>query len=285
MKAPLKDIKKLGQMMLRSKGFYSGEIDGIWGRGSNAGYTAYVAFLKASNLELGEEDVVAEDPSVENITGVVVLDPGHGGNAKVNGSSPNNATSASGVLEKTMTLELAKLIRDELKSISDQTEGSTIKVHLTRAGDTNLGLFDRAQVASAKRADVFLSIHYNGFNTRARGTETWILSEQHGNVNEADDRRLAERVQSSMVAALRRHDPGTPDRGVKNTQRLGVLKDVGLGNTRADHPTRACLVEVEFIDVDTVDSLLNTGPNAAAVRTDVARAIAEAICQDLEAHA
>ncbi len=48
--------------------------------------------------------------------------------------------------------------------------------------------------------------------------------------------------------------------------------------------TRACLVEVEFIDVDVVDKLLNTGPNAKSVRLDVARAMAEAIAEDLEAH-
>src|SRR5262245_53019027 len=35
--------------------------------------------------------------------GTIVIDPGHGGNAEVGGSSHNNATSPSGVLEKTLT--------------------------------------------------------------------------------------------------------------------------------------------------------------------------------------
>ena len=33
--------------------------------------------------------------------GVVVMDPGHGGNLEIGGSSKNNAVSPSGVLEKT----------------------------------------------------------------------------------------------------------------------------------------------------------------------------------------
>jgi len=241
---------------VKGEGFYSGEIDGIWGKGSNAAYAAYMEFLQRNQLEIGGDDPINEDPVVPEVSGVVVLDPGHGGSAKTGGSSANNATSASGVLEKTMTLELARLVRDELRAISDDTPGSAIRVHLTRSDDSNLGLADRARVASAKRADVFVSIHFNGFNRRVRGTETWILSQANGNVNADDDRALAQRIQAGLVSALMRHDPEARDRGVKDSQRLGVLKDIHLGNSREDHPTRACLVEVEFIDVDTDDRFI-----------------------------
>ncbi|MDX2505042.1 MAG: N-acetylmuramoyl-L-alanine amidase [Gammaproteobacteria bacterium] len=279
-----KDIRKLAQVLLRDKGFYSGEIDGLWGKGSNAAFADYNRFLREAGLEIGSEDAIVEDSTVGSITGVVVLDPGHGGKIKTGGSSANNATSVSGVPEKTMTLELAKQVRKELNKIAAGRPGSNIKVHLTRADDSNLGLADRAKVARTKGADVFLSIHYNGFDGRVRGTETLILSRQNGNVNVADDKALAERVQSRTFAALNRHDPQARNRGVKDNQRLGVLKDVHLQNPRADLETRACLVEVEFIDVDVVDKLLNTGPNTKNVRLDVARAIAEAIAEDLEAH-
>ena len=284
MAASVKDIRKLAQVALREKGFYSGDIDGDWGSGSNAAFDEYKRFLRRSGLKIGEENAVVEDSMVGGVAGVVVLDPGHGGSSKIGGSSANNATSASGVLEKTMTLELAKQVRSELKKIAAERPGSNFKVHLTRSGDQNLGLADRAKVAQAKSADVFVSIHYNGFNGRVRGTETLILSAQNGNVNTADDRALAERLQSGMLAALRSHDPRARDRGVKDNQRLGVLKDIHLQNPRANLKTRACLVEVEFIDVDAVDKLLNTGANAKTVQRDVARAMAEAIVEDLEAH-
>jgi len=284
MAASVKDIRKLAQVLLRDKGFYSGEIDGLWGKGSNASFADYSRFLRESGLEIGSEDAIVEGSTVGSITGVVVLDPGHGGKNRIGGSSANNATSFSGVPEKTMTLELVKQVRKELNKIASGRPGSNVKVHLTRADDSNLGLADRAKVARTKGADVFLSVHYNGFNERVRGTETLILSRKNGNVNVADDKALAARVQSSTFAALSRHDPQARDRGVKDKYALGVLKDVHLQNPRADLRTRACLVEVEFIDVDVVDKLLNTGPNAKTVRLDVARAMAEAIAEDLEAH-
>jgi N-acetylmuramoyl-L-alanine amidase len=39
---------------------------------------------------------------------VVVIDAGHGGASKVGGSSANNATSPSGLLEKQLTLAVAR---------------------------------------------------------------------------------------------------------------------------------------------------------------------------------
>ena len=133
MAASIKNIRKLAQVLLRDKGFYSGDIDGLWGTGSNAAFDDYSRFLRGSGLEIGDEDAIVEDATVKGITGVVVLDPGHGGDSKIGGSSANNATSASGVPEKTMTLELAKLVRKELNKISSGRPGSDIKVHLTRA--------------------------------------------------------------------------------------------------------------------------------------------------------
>ncbi|MCH9670226.1 MAG: N-acetylmuramoyl-L-alanine amidase [Gammaproteobacteria bacterium] len=285
MKASLSEIKKLAQLTLREKGFYSGEIDGIWGKISDAGFTQYSNFLKSKGMKLGEDDAIFEDAGVSAISGVVVIDPGHGGTKKTGGSSSNNATSASGVLEKTMTLSLAKLVRSELKALTAEIPGSKVTVHLTRNNDSNLGLVDRAQVAAKKKADVFVSIHYNGFNGAARGTETWIFPESGGNLNPEEDRGLATRVQAGMMTALRRHDPNAKDRGVKDSKRLAVLRDVSLGNRRGEHATRACLVECEFIDVPEVDRLLNTGPDAAQAMKDLAQGIAEGILQDLEANA
>jgi len=213
------------------------------------------------------------------IIATVVIDPGHGGTGpKLGGSDANHAVSPSGVKEKNMTLQLGLLVRSALQTAATNG-GHTIKIVMTRDTDKNLSLAARANVAKANRADRFLSIHFNGFNHLARGTETLIRGVTDGNVNHADDKKFANKIQNAAFGVLRSHDPGAKDRGVKD-QKLGVLNDVQLGNTTGGH-CRACMIEVEFIDVAAVDALLNTGPNAATVRGDLARGIANAILDDL----
>lgn len=213
------------------------------------------------------------------ITATVVIDPGHGGTGPgLGGSDANHAVSPSGAKEKNMTLQLGLLVRDALQTAA-QNGGHTIKVVMTRDTDINLSLAARANVAKTHHADRLLSIHFNGFNKQARGTETLVRPVANGNVNHADDKKLATKIQNAAFAVLKAHDLGAKDRGVKD-QKLGVLNDVALGNTTGGH-CRACMIEVEFIDVAAVDALLNTGPNAATVRSELARGIANAIVDDL----
>src|SRR5690242_9409545 len=89
----------------------------------------------------------------------IVLDPGHGGSQRNGGSSPNNATGPNGLLEKNLTLDVARLVRDAL--VADPGP-SAVRVLLTRDGDTNPSLADRARVAHDNNADIFVSIHLNG---------------------------------------------------------------------------------------------------------------------------
>ena len=91
----------------------------------------------------------------------------------------------------------------------------------------------------------------------------------------------SELLNYAVLKAIKARDPQTKDRGVKQMN-LGVLADASLGNTAATHKTRACLVEIEFMDVPAVDALFNTGPNAAAMRRETGEAIAAAIVADLE---
>ena len=88
---------------------------------------------------------------------IVVIDPGHGGDVEIGGSSANNAEGPSGLLEKTVTLDLALRVRSALN-------GSTIDVRLTRTTDTNLSLKDRANVA---RNGVLDTKHYSRFGERS----------------------------------------------------------------------------------------------------------------------
>lgn len=213
------------------------------------------------------------------VTATVVIDPGHGGTGpSLGGSDPDHAVSPSGAKEKNMALQLGLLLKTALQTAA-QSGGHTITVLMTRDTDKNLSLAARANVARSNRAQRLLSIHFNGFNHQARGTETLIRGVAHGNVNHADDKKFATRIQKAAFGVLKAHDPGAKDRGVKD-QKLGVLNDVELGNTTGNR-CRACMIEVEFIDVPAVDALLNTGPKAATVRGELAQGIANAIIDDL----
>ena len=210
-------------------------------------------------------------------TGTIVIDPGHGGTGSIGGSDGNHAVSASGVKEKDLTLTFANLVKTELQNAA-ATGGHTFNIIMTRTNDVNLSLANRAHVARTNHADRFVSIHFNAFNGVTRGVETYVRRAQD-NVNLDADRRFARRIQNAVFDVIEGFDAGSNDRGVKE-EKFGVLNDVSLGNTNGGN-CRACLLEVEFLDVSAVDKLLNTGPNAAAVRQSIAQAIAKAIIKDL----
>jgi|GEM_PF-4144482 len=212
------------------------------------------------------------------VPGVVVVDPGHGGSRSIPDSSSNNAKGVvSNVLEKTLALDLGLKLRDALLA-----SPRLVKVFMTRDCDVNIGGIERAVVARCKGADVFLSIHLNGGAATVRGTSTFVRALTNGNVNRPEDFALAQRVQTAVVAAI----PGGADLGVLDDthtkpKSLAVLNDANLGNTTAFHPTRACLVEVEFLSNDAADRQFNQAANRETLKLSVAQAIADAIVADL----
>jgi N-acetylmuramoyl-L-alanine amidase len=245
------------------------------------------ALVQEATRRLNEapaDPVLPPPPVVAGTSVVIVIDPGHGGTVAIGGSSPNNAASFSGELEKHWTLELAKRTRAAVLAKAVAL-GKNVEVVLTRETDSNKGLSARANVARSKGAKLFLSIHFNGFDKQVRGVETWIHSI---NVNKAQDRSFAQTIQDRLLAAMHQIDPTTLslpkyDRKVKE-MKLGVLSDVALGNTASSHPCRACLVEVEFMDVPAVEQLFRLHPSQPAAaeqtaknRQKVADALADAI--------
>ena len=216
----------------------------------------------------------------------IVLDPGHGGTAKVGGSSPNNAKSVSGVLEKTLALDFCKLLKGEIEKRAAAAHES-VKVVLTRTTDVNVGIADRAKVAKDNGAKLFLSLHFNGSDKpQASGVETYYGTASNGNINEAEDKAYAGKMHAALLAGLRAVNPATKDRTLKpdtvsGPGRLGTLNDVSLGNVGKADKCLAAYYEVEFITNPTVDTLLVSGPQAAANRTKVMGFVAEAMLDQL----
>jgi N-acetylmuramoyl-L-alanine amidase len=95
--------------------------------------------------------------------GVIVLDPGHGGEDK----GANDMRR--GIQEKDIALELAKNVRAILKRYN-------LDVRLTRWQDVNLSLDERSQYAEQVHADLFVSIHLNSTDSpEPSGIETHIM--------------------------------------------------------------------------------------------------------------
>jgi N-acetylmuramoyl-L-alanine amidase len=94
---------------------------------------------------------------------VVMLDPGHGG-------IDTGAIGRNGSKEKHVVLAIAKNVRSILRSHG-------IDARLTRTGDTFIPLYDRVEIAHQHGADLFMSIHADGFtNPSAAGASVFALS-------------------------------------------------------------------------------------------------------------
>jgi N-acetylmuramoyl-L-alanine amidase len=100
----------------------------------------------------------------------ICLDPGHGGDAHQRGYK----RGPTGVREAEMNLRIARYLRDFLESV-----GAEVK--LTRDGDVDLSLKERAKVATHWGADLFISLHHNAVSRKtANFTTVWY----HGGVDD-----------------------------------------------------------------------------------------------------
>ncbi len=109
-----------------------------WDQGS------YTASVFASGYI---DDLLAPlDTPVEPQSRLIVLDPGHGGTA--------SGAFYEEVAEKDLTLSMTTKLRDILSALGYNTV-------MTRESDVSMGLYERADVANAAGADLFVSVHCN----------------------------------------------------------------------------------------------------------------------------
>jgi N-acetylmuramoyl-L-alanine amidase len=148
----------------------------------------------------------------------VILDPGHGGTTAYGGSSPLGYAAAGGLAEKHVNLELAQRVAARLGPIAQ----------LTRNGDTNLSLRERAQAAARSGARVLVSLHANAGAAGERGSEVWV-HERH----ERSSGELARELEASL-------DRVGPTRGIFSGP-LAVLEPEATGGCAA------CLVEADYL--------------------------------------
>jgi N-acetylmuramoyl-L-alanine amidase len=84
----------------------------------------------------------------------IVIDPGHGG-------IDPGATGRQGLMEKDVTLDIARRLRDKL------VKTGNYRVLLTRESDRKVYLKERVAFAKDNKADLFISIHINSLPAEA----------------------------------------------------------------------------------------------------------------------
>jgi len=107
------------------------------------------------------EQTTVSQPSAKKKL-IIVVDPGHGGRDP-------GAVGKKGTKESAMVLDVSKRLKKLL-----ETQGHT--VYLTRDSDKHVSLADRTKYANQKKADLFISIHFNANNSSSpHGFETYFL--------------------------------------------------------------------------------------------------------------
>jgi N-acetylmuramoyl-L-alanine amidase len=174
------------------------------------------------------------------------VDPGHGGTTQAGRSTPFGVRGPNGVLEKDVTLQIARRVAQHLGG----------NVSLTRNGDRNVSLAERARMSRDAGAPLFLSIHANGGIPGRRGVETWV----HPHAGH-ESSALADDVRAELGRL------GSPDRG----RRQGEIAVLGpsLHHPRAG----ACLVEVDNLDDLDGARRLSNPRELDAIAGGIARAV------------
>ncbi len=177
----------------------------------------------------------------------VVLDPGHGG-------SDPGAVGPQGTHEKNVNLAVGLRMKDELTDLG-------ARVIMTREGDQFISLADRVKIANSSGADLYVSIHANGYTQEtAHGTETFYCTTGH-----PDSAFLAQTIHQYLVSGIQRKD-----RGVK-TASFTVLKETMMPSA---------LVEIAFITNPEEELLLNSD----GFRTIAAHSLCQGILAYFQSH-
>ena len=96
---------------------------------------------------------------------IIVLDPGHGGTEL--------GAITKGRMEKELNYRVAMAMKNELMKY----EG--VEVYITRDGDKEISLKDRAVFAKDCKADLLVSLHFNASETHLNfGAETYVSSKE-----------------------------------------------------------------------------------------------------------
>ncbi len=153
----------------------------------------------------------APAPATAAARPVVVIDPGHGG------GDAGTVSPATGMPEKTVVLEMSKVLARRLR------ETGRYEVVVTRTEDVFLGLGERVRIARSRHADLLLSIHADAeYDHSVRGATIYTLAEKA-----SDEQAAALAAKENQSDALAGHVAEEAE-----TEVADILADLTLRETR-----------------------------------------------------
>ena len=181
---------------------------------------------------------------------IVAIDAGHGGKYP-------GAVGTNNILEKDVTLLIAKQLERTLKD----TEG--FSPLMIRTGDETVSLNDRYQIARRNAADIFISIHADGFRlSSVKGASVFIWSEEASstvarNLSDAKRKRIQADIKNLKIYdfdedAAREMYPEIYQAKIQESKLLGTKV---LDQLKKDPATKIHKKNVEYADFRVLKSI------------------------------
>jgi N-acetylmuramoyl-L-alanine amidase len=233
--------------------------------------------LPIPSADEGMGDTGTSDPydsywppsSTRSMDQVIIIDAGHGGH-------DTGYTGPGGLVEKELTLSIAQHVRRLFK------ETTSFKSYLTRAGDQDMTVQHRVNIANREAGDLFVSIHGGAsFTNRAHGFEIFTTrphattGEQGLSADVQFQTNDSQNLQNSMNIA----ETLAQAVAVASLSELRAVREMPIRILR-DVSMPGFLIEVGFLSNSAEETLLSTD----GYREKIALGIVKGIEQALRRH-
>lgn len=152
-----------------------------------------------------------EKPKPQPVRGVILIDPGHGGEDEGTKSLSKPVYS-----EKSFNLITAKFVSSYLKQLGYQTV-------LTRTDDTFVSLKGRFEGANNLKPTLFVSVHYNAASSpEANGVEVFYYRAEDNPSRTQESKKLAQSVLTEVLGST-----GAKSRKVKHGD-YAVIRETNM---------------------------------------------------------
>lgn len=186
--------------------------------------------------------------------GLVVLDPGHGGD-----DYGTNSSSNPKYLEKNLNMSTALLVKNFLQQF-----GYTVS--LTRYDDRFIALDDRALFANDQNSRIFVSIHYNSAPSKeAEGIEVFYYRSEADKPRSAKSKLLAKSILDKTIK-----NTGAKSRGIKYGN-FAVIRKTSMP---------AVLIEGGFLTNDGEMEKIKDGSYLKSLSLGIAQGIQDYLAKD-----